>query len=92
MRTGRSNSRPCHHPVDFVAECDGLEDYLFGRTIGIAIHLAPRLRGRAGDKSQVQASSVDVSHGSLSKRDLHFLKELLPLRLLEPNDEPSEAR
>ena len=89
--TGRLNSRQCHRPVDFVAECDGFEDYLFGRTIGIAIHLAPRLHGRAGDKLPGQALSDAVWHGSRSKRLLDVLKELPYLRLWKTNDQPSET-
>jgi hypothetical protein len=35
---------------------------------------------------------VVVLHESLSNRDLHVFKELLPLRLWKANDQPSEAR
>jgi len=57
-----------------------------------ASHLAPGLPGRADDMLQDQASDVAACLGSLSKRDLHFFKELLPLRLWKTNDQPSEAR
>jgi hypothetical protein len=51
-RRGQSDSQQRHRPVGYVAECDGLEDFPCVHTIGIAIHLAPRLRGRAGDNLQ----------------------------------------
>ena len=79
MRRGRSDSRQRHRPVGFAAECDGLEDPRCTRTIGNASRLAPGLRGRAGDKLQGQASSVDVWHGSQSKRHLDIFQELPPL-------------
>jgi hypothetical protein len=75
-----------------VAECDGLEDLPFARTIDIANRLAPKLPGKARDKLQDQAPSVFVSRGSLSNRHLHFFKKLLPLRLRKTNDQPGEAR
>jgi len=80
MRRGRSDSRKCHHPGGSVPECNELEDVPCARTIGNAIHLAPEFHGKAGDKLQDQASSEVALLGSLSKRDLHFFKELLPLR------------
>jgi hypothetical protein len=43
--------------------------------IGIASHLGPKLPGTCGDKFRVQASSVGILLGFLSKRDLHFFKE-----------------
>jgi hypothetical protein len=89
---GRSDSRQRHHPVGFEAECDALEDSPFARTIGNASRLALGLPGRVGDMLQVQAASGAALHGSESKRDLHFFKELLPLRLRKTNDQPSEAR
>jgi hypothetical protein len=92
MRRGRLDSRPRHRPVGSVAECDGLEDPPCARTIGIAIHLAPELHGRAGDKLQGQVLSGVALLRFLSKRDLHFFKELLPLRLRKTNDQPGEAR
>jgi hypothetical protein len=92
MRRGRSDSRQCHRPVGFVAECDGLEDFPFARTIGNASHLAPGPHGRAGDKLLDQASIEAVWHGSLSKRHLDILKKLSDLRLWKTNDQPSEAR
>jgi hypothetical protein len=91
-RRQRSDSRQHHPPVGFVAECDGLEDLPFARTIGNASHLAPGLRGRAGDKPLDQVSSGAVWHGSPSKRHLDILKELPYLRLWKTNDQPSEAR
>ena len=81
-----------HCPADFAAECDGLEDLPSARTLGNATHLAPGFRGRAGDKLQGQASNVAALLGSLSKRDLHFFKELLSLRLWKTNDQPGKAR
>jgi hypothetical protein len=57
-----------------------------------AIHLAPELHGKAGDKLRDQVSSVAVSRGSQSKRHLHVFKKLLPLWLRKTNDQPSEAR
>ncbi len=45
----------------------------------IAIHLAPGLHGRGGDKLPEHASIGGAWRGSLSKRDLHFFKELHPL-------------
>ena len=60
MRRGRSDSRLRHRPVDFVAECDGLEDLPSARTTGNANHLAPGLRGTTGDKLRDQVSSVAV--------------------------------
>jgi hypothetical protein len=90
--TGLSDSQPCHCPVGYAAEYDEPVDLPFARTIGIASRLAPRLHGTARDKLQVQAASVDALPGSLSKRNLHFFKELLPLRLGQTNDQPSEAR
>lgn len=63
----------------------------FARTIGIASRLAPGLPGKARDKLQGQAASVVVLLESLSNRDLHVFKELLPLRLWKANDQPSEA-
>jgi hypothetical protein len=88
---GLSNWIRCHHPAGFAAVCDGLEDSPCARTIGIAIRRAPRLHDRAGDKLQDQASTVGAWHGSPSKRDLHFFKELLPLLLRNTNDQPDEA-
>ena len=86
------SSLPRHRPVGSAAECDGLEDSPCARTIDIAIRLAPGPRGRAGDKLQDQAVDVAASRGSLSKRDPHFFKELLPLRLRKTYDQPREAR
>jgi hypothetical protein len=60
--------------------------------IGIAIDLAPELPDRVGDKLQDQASIEVALHGSLSKRDLDFFKELLPLWFRKTNDQPNEAR
>ena len=87
-----SNCVRCHRLVGCAAECDGLEDLPSARTLGNATHLAPGFRGRAGDKLQGQGSNVAALLGSLSKRDLHFFKELLPLRLWKTNDQPGEAR
>ena len=92
VRKGRSDSQQHHLPVGFAAECDGLEDSLFARTIGNASHLAPGLPNRAGDKRQDQASSGAAWHEFESKRHLDIFKELLPLRLWKTNDQPSEAR
>ena len=92
MRRGRSDSRQRHRPVGFAAECDGLEDPRCTRTIGNASRLAPGLRGRAGDKLQGQASSVDVWHGSQSKRHLDIFQELPPLWHRKTEYQPSESR
>ena len=92
MRRGRLDSPLRHCPVGFAAECDGLEDLPCARTIDNANRLAPELHGRAGDKPQGQALGGVASLGSPSKRDLHFFKELLPLRLRKTNDQPGEAR
>jgi hypothetical protein len=81
-----------HRLAGSAAECDGLEDFLYNHTIGNAIHLAPKLHGRARDKLQGQALIVAALHGSPSKRHLHFFKELRPLWLRKTNDQPSEAR
>jgi hypothetical protein len=89
---GLSNWIRCHRPVGFVAECDGLEDPPCARTIDNAIHHAPGLPCRAGDTLQDQASIVAAWRRFPSKRDLHFFKKLLPLRLRKTNDQPSEAR
>jgi hypothetical protein len=35
---------------------------------------------------------VGVWLGSRSKRDLHFFKELIPVRLRKTDDQPGEAR
>ena len=91
-RRGRSDSQLRHRPVGFVAECGGFEDLPSDRTIGNASRLVLKLHGRAADKLQDQASIVAVSRGSLSKRDLHFFKELPPLRLRKTNDQPGEVR
>ena len=87
-RRGQSDSRPYHHPAGFATECGGLEDLPFARMIGIASRLAPELHGKARDKLQDQAASGAVWLGSLSNRDLHFFKKLLPLRLRKTNDQP----
>jgi len=92
MRRGRSDSRLRHRPVGSATEYDGLEDSPYARTVGNASRLAPELRGIAGDKLPDQASTVASLCGSLSKRDLYFFKELLPLRLRKTNDQPNEAR
>jgi hypothetical protein len=89
---GRSVSHRCPRLACFVVICDGLEDLPCAHMIGTASHLAPGLRGRAGDKLQAQASSVVAWHGSPPKRYLHFLKELFSLWLRNPNDQPGEAR
>ena len=81
-----------HRPAGCAAECDGLEDLPCARTIGNASRLSPELPGRVGDKLQDQAASGVAWRGSLSKRDLHFFKELHSLRLRKTNDQPSEAR
>jgi hypothetical protein len=66
LRRERSDSRQCHRPVGSATECDGLEDHPFPRKIDKAIHLAPRLPGRAGDKLQGQASPGDLCAHSRS--------------------------
>ena len=81
MRKGRSDFRQCRDLVGSAAECDGLEDPPFARTIGNASHLSSRLLGRAGDKLPDQASNVAALRGYQSKRHLHFFKELFPLWL-----------
>jgi hypothetical protein len=86
------SSLPCHPLTGSDIEYDGLEDPPCARTIGNAIHLVPGLPGTAGDTPPVQAASEAVLLGSLSKRHLDFFKELLPLRLGQTNDQPSEAR
>jgi hypothetical protein len=90
-RRVRSDSQLQHRPVGSVGECGGLEDPPFARTIGIASHLVPGHPRRAGDRLRGQVSSGAVLLGSLSKRDLHFFKELFPLRLRKTNDQPSQA-
>jgi hypothetical protein len=60
--------------------------------IDIASYLAPRLRGRVGDKLQDQVSIGAVWLGSQSKRPLDGLEELRYLGLWKTNDQPSEAR
>ena len=92
MRRGRSDSRPCHFHVCSAIEYDGLGDSQSARTIGNANRLARGFPGRAGDKPLGQAANGVVWRGSLSKRHLHFFKELLPLRLRKTNDQPNEAR
>ena len=91
-RRGRSDFRQCHLLNGSAAECGGPEESLFVRTIGNAIHPAPGLPGRVGDTLQGQASTVGAWRGSLSKRDLHFFKELFALRLRKTNDQPNETR
>jgi len=49
MRKMRSDSRQHHRLDGSAAECDGLEDLPFARSIGNASHLAPGPRGRADD-------------------------------------------
>ena len=88
----RSDCRQRHRPVALAGECDGLEDPPCARTIGNASHLAPGLRGRAGDKRQDQVSSVAALLGSLSKCHLHVFKELLSLWLRKTDDQPGQAR
>ena len=92
MSTGRSDSRQRHRPVDFVAECDGLEDFLCARTVGNASRLDPALQGRAGDTLQDQALDVADCWNFESKRHLDVFKQLSYLRLWKTNDQPSEAR
>jgi hypothetical protein len=60
MGRGRLDFLQRHRPVGFVAEYDGPEDYPFGRTIDNASHLAPGLRGKAGDKLRGQVLIVVV--------------------------------
>ena len=91
-RRGRPDSRRRHRPVGSAAECDGLEDPPCAHTIGNASHLAPGLPGRAGDRLPDQASIGAALPGSSSKGHLDFFKQLLPLRLGQTNDQPSEAR
>ena len=81
VRKERSDFRPCHRPVGCAAECDGLEDSLFARTIGNASHLAPGLQGRVGGKLQDQASSVAVLYEFESKRHLDGFNKLPSLSL-----------
>ena len=92
MRRGQSDSRQRPRPVGSAAECDGLEDPPFVRTIDSASRRVSGLRGRAGDKPRAQASTVGAWRGSLSKRHLDVLKELPYLRFWKTNDQPSEAR
>jgi hypothetical protein len=75
-----------------VAERDGLEDLPCARKIDNASRLALGFPGRAGDTLPDRASSGDALHGSPSKCDLHFVKELFPLRLRKTNDQPNETR
>jgi len=77
-----------HHPASCAAECDGLEDPPYVRTIGIASYLAPGHCGTVGDTLPDQAVSGVAWHGFLSKRHLGFFKELFPLRLRKSNDQP----
>ena len=92
VRRGQLDSRQRHRRVGSAIERDGLEDLPSARTLDNAIHLAPGLHCRVGDRLQDLASGVVTWLGSLSKRDLHFFKKLLPLRLRKTNDQPSEAR
>ena len=85
VRRGRSDSRQRHRPVGCAAECDGLEDPPFLRTIGNATRLSLRLHGRAGDKLEDQGSIVVVWHASPSKRHLDVFKQLLPLGFRKTN-------
>ena len=41
---------------------------------------------------RIKPQAWPLCDGSLSKRHLHFFKELLPLRLRKTNDQPGEAR
>ena len=86
-----SNWIRCHRLAGCAAECDGLEDSLFARTIGNASHLALRLPGRGGDKLQGQASIVAAWRGVRSKGHPHVFKKLLPLRLRKTECEPATA-
>jgi hypothetical protein len=52
------DSLQSHFRGDSATECDGLEDFLYARTIGNANHLASRLHGKAGDKHRGQALGV----------------------------------
>ena len=79
--TARLDSQRRHPLSGFATECDGLGDSPFARTIGNASHLSPELHGRAGDKSQAQASSVVVLCGYVSKRHLRLFKKLPSLGL-----------
>jgi hypothetical protein len=68
-------------PVGSATECDGPEDSPGARMIDNTSRHAPPLHGIGCDKLQVQASSLAALRGSTSECDLHFFKELLPLRL-----------
>ncbi len=84
------NSLPCHRPDGCAALCDELGDPPFAHTIGNAIHLAPKLHGRAVYKPQAQASSGAAWHGSQSKRRLDVLEELPYLWFWKAEDQPSQ--
>ena len=86
------SSRQRHRLVGFALECDGLEDPPFARKIDNASRLSPELYSKADDKLPDQASTGTSLDRSLSKRDLHFFKELLPLRFWKANDQSGEAR
>jgi hypothetical protein len=60
--------------------------------IGSASCRAPELSGRVRDKVLAQASSAVALLGFFSKRGLHSVKKLFPLRLWKRNDQPSQAR
>jgi hypothetical protein len=92
MRREGLDFRQRHRPVGFGPECDGLEDFSSAHIAGNASRLAPTLHGKAGDKIPDQAlGGVDLL-GSLSKRHLHFVKKVFPLRLRKTDDQPNEAR
>jgi hypothetical protein len=76
----------------FSIEYGELEVSPFAHTIGTATHLVPELPGRVGGRLPAQASSAGALHGFLSKRDLHFFKQLFALRLRKTNDQSGEAR
>ena len=65
-----------HSPARLATPAISLQD--FTAELAISFRIKP------------QAGPLGI--GSLSKRDLHFFKELLPLRLRKTNDQPGEAR
>ena len=87
-----SNWIQCHRLAGCAAECDGLEDPQYTRTIGNASRLASGLPGRVGGKLQDQASSGAACRGLYSKGHPRVFKKLLPLRLRKTEYEPGEAR
>ena len=90
MSRGRLDFLQRHRPVGFATEYDEPEDYPFGRTIDNASHLAPGLRGKAGDKLRGQVLIAAASRGHQSKRHLDIFKKLPPLLHRKTEYKPSQ--